>query len=188
MTPGSRSNFYLGLILVGFAVVLLFAWIPLDVETGLIDQIRRRMVIGDSAAPTIAALFVLTGALLLLTLERRAPDQPSIDADSLRFVFSVFVLFSISLLVMRYLGPLLISAAGAIFHEPLEYRLLRDTAPWKYLGYFAGGTILVAGLISLVERRLTLATIVIGAIAAIVFMAIFDLPFDELLLPPNGDV
>lgn len=188
MNPGSRSNFHLGLILVGFAVILLFVWIPLDIETGLIEQIRRRVVIGDAAAPTIAALFVLIGALLLITLERRTPDQPSVEADSLRFVFSVIALFSISLLVMRYLGPLLVSAADTIFHGPLEYRLLRDTAPWKYLGYFAGGTLLVAGLISLVERRLTLATIVIGAIAAILFMAIFDLPFDDLLLPPNGDV
>jgi len=46
----------------------------------------------------------------------------------------------------------------------------------------------VTGLIGLVEGRITMRGVVIGLGSAIVFIIIYDLPFDDLLLPPNGDV
>ncbi len=83
---------------------------------------------------------------------------------------------------MRFAGPL-----AAAFTES-GYRPLRDTIPWKYIGFIAGGTCLVAGLKALVEGRVTMRGVVIGLAACLVLIALYDLPFDDLLLPPNGDV
>ena len=85
---------------------------------------------------------------------------------------------------MRWLGPLAVELFGA----EGSYRALRDTAPWKHLGFVAGGTLLVAGLMALVEGRLTMRGVVIGLLATFALILLYDLPFDDLLLPPNGDV
>lgn len=88
-----------------------------------------------------------------------------------------------SFAVMRWLGLI---AAAALTEN--GYRPLRDTAPWKYVGFFFGDTLLVAALIGLVERRVSWRAILVGAGAAVVLIVVYDLPFDDLLLPPNGDV
>jgi len=50
-----------------------------------------------------------------------------------------------------------------------------------------GGDTLVAGVIGLGERRASPRALLWGALAVIGLIALFDLPFDDLLLPPNGD-
>ena len=47
---------------------------------------------------------------------------------------------------------------------------------------------LVAGLIALIEGRLRPRTLLIGALAALALIVLYDLPFEDLQLPPNGDV
>ena len=69
-----------------------------------------------------------------------------------------------------------------------DYRPLRATPPWHYIGFLVGGTILIGGLTSLVEQRLSAHSFVIGFIATLVVALLYDLPFDDLILPPNGDV
>jgi len=88
------------------------------------------------------------------------------------------------LLMMRWAGPLASWVAGS----EAEYRLLRTTAPWKWIGFALGGVTLVTGTIAAIERRLTLRAWLIGIGAVALLIAVFDLPFDDLLLPPNGDV
>jgi len=83
-----------------------------------------------------------------------------------------------------WLGP----AAVWALTEDGAYRNLRDTAPWKYVGYVAGGTLLVAGLMALVEGNVTWRGVMIGLLATLALIAVYDLPFEDLLLPPNGDV
>ena len=85
-------------------------------------------------------------------------------------------------MLMRYTGPIVAMLMN------LDYRPLRATPPWHYIGFLVGGTILIGGLTSLVERRLSARNFVIGFIAALVVALIYDLPFDDLILPPNGDV
>lgn len=183
-----NSNLLLGLGCLAFALFLALVWIPLDVETGLVEKVRRRHVIGDALAPTLAAVFIALAGLGLLLFERRAQAQPVIPAASLRFLAAVILLTVIGFAIMRYAGPLAVELAQPFAGADLEYRLLRDTAPWKYIGFLLGGTFLVASLVTLVETRLSWRAVLIGVLACLAIIATFDLPFDDLLLPPNGDV
>ena len=188
MSHDSRSNLILGICFAAFALLLIFVWIPLDTDTGLIEKVRRQVTIGDALAPSVAGLFLLLGGLILILFERNAPDQPEVDPVNLGFMAVVFVLLAASFLVMRYGGPALVALVNLMRETPLEYRLLRDSAPWKYIGFFFGGTLMIGGLISLVEGRVTLRAALIGIVAVLAMIAVYDLPFDDLLLPPNGDV
>lgn len=49
--------------------VMFFIWIPLDVETGIIEKVHRQVIPGDAFAPAIAAVIIGLGGLLIL-LER----------------------------------------------------------------------------------------------------------------------
>jgi hypothetical protein len=89
----------------------------------------------------------------------------------------------VSLAVMYWLGPLAVS----IFEGDSSYRAMRDTVPYKYLGYLFGGSFLMLGLISLVEGSIRLRRLAISLAAVVLLIVIFDVPFDSLLLPPNGD-
>ncbi len=182
----------LGLISVALFAIILFVWIPLDVETGIIEKVRRQKELGDAFAPFVAALIIGLGGLLLL-FEKMPTDsrQTSSDVQStsgkadLTHAGVILCLLTIGLLLMRYVGPL----AVALFHDtPTEYRLLRDTAPWKYLGFVAGGLWLIVSFIVLIERRLRMKHLLIAFCVVLLLIALYDLPFDTLLLPPNGDV
>ncbi len=185
---GPKTNLILGLAITVFALALVFVWIPLDTDTGLVEKVRRQVTIGDSLAPTVAGLFLLIGGGLLMLFERNAPDQRELAISSLGFIGVLVALIALSLLVMRFTGPALVAVVNMAFDSSLEYRLLRDSVPWKYAGYFIGGTVLLTGMISLVEGRVGRRTVLIAVAAVIVLIAIYDLPFDDLLLPPNGDV
>ena len=93
-----------------------------------------------------------------------------------------------SLVIMRYAGPAVVAIANMLQGGELEYRLLRDTAPWKYIGFFTGGVLMIGGMISLVEGRFRGRTLVAAILAVVAMIVIYDVPFDDLLLPPNGDV
>jgi hypothetical protein len=47
---------------------------------------------------------------------------------------------------------------------------------------------MVGGLISYIEGHLRIRSFLIGLGSALALVAVYDLPFDDLLLPPNGDV
>ncbi|MEM6462227.1 MAG: hypothetical protein AAF724_09955 [Pseudomonadota bacterium] len=188
MSSESRSNLILGICFILFSLLLIFVWIPLDTDSGILERVRRQVTIGDALAPTLAGVFLLLGGIILVVAERNAADQPEIDTVNLGFVAMVIVMLAISVLVMRYAGPAAVALANIGRETPLEYRLLRDTAPWKYTGFFFGGTLMIAGLISMIEGRVTIKSILIAIAAVVAMIAVYDLPFDDLLLPPNGDV
>lgn len=184
MPPISRSNMYLGIICIAFAALVVFVWIPLDVETGLIEKVRRQTNIGDALAPTVAAFFVGLGGVLLLLFERNDASQPRLFSINLKFISIQIGILVFGFLIMLNAGPL----AVYLLQEGGEYRLLRDSAPWKYVGYFLGGAFIVSGLISHVEGRFSVRNSLIGICVVVVLIVIYDLPFEDLLLPPNGDV
>jgi len=155
MSTHSRSNLYLGLFFGVIALFAIFVWIPLDTETGLTEKARRRILIGDALAPTLACGFILVGALLLVLKERAAAAQPVIARSHVWF---------------------------------LTRMLLRATPGWKHVGFVLGGVIVVSGMITIVERRFTRRAVLTALVAVLVMIAVFDLPFEDLMLPPNGDV
>lgn len=184
----SRNNLYLGIAILVFAAVLLVIWIPLDVQTGLIEKIRRQVVIGDALAPTVAAFFLVIGGGLLVLTERNSPDQANPSLSAIAFTALLVAVICVSLVVMRYAGPAAVYLVNAVQGGELEYRLLRDTAPWKYIGFFLGGTMMISGIIMMVEGRVSTKALSAAILAVIVMIIIYDVPFDDLLLPPNGDV
>ncbi len=183
MTRTSRANLALGAVAIAFALVVAVVWVPLDTATGLIETVRRRVSIGDALAPTVAAFFVFVGGGLIMLRERHGPPEHAITLANLKFLAILLGTLAISFAVMRWAGP-----AVATLATEDGYRPLRDTVPWKYIGFVLGGSALVTGLIAMVEARLSLRAIVIGLLATLAMLAIYDLPFDDLLLPPNGDV
>lgn len=177
-----RVNLILGLVVLLLALLIALVWVPLDVSTGLIEKVRRQVTIGDALAPTIATVFLGFGGLLVMVFERPG-NACRLTLRNLQFLAVFLCIIALSFLMMRWAGP---AVAGLLTEE--GYRPLRDTAPWKYIGFLIGGAGMIAALISLVEGHLSLRALLIGLVAAIALIMVYDLPFDHLLLPPNGDV
>ena len=177
-----RANLILGLVVVLAALVVAFLWVPMDTTTGLVEKVRRRVTIGDALAPTIAAGFLGLGGFLVLAFERPV-NARRLTARNLQFLAIFLSLLFASLMLMRWVGPAL---AGLLTDS--GYRPLRDTTPWKHLGFLVGGTGMIAALIAMVETKVTLRAVLVGLAATLALIAVYDLPFDDLLLPPNGDV
>ena len=184
VNPPSRSNLILGLICLAFAAVTIFVWVPLDTDTGIVEKVRGRYGIGDALAPTVAALFIALGGLVLLLFERKVSDQPVLSAAEVRFVGIQLTVLVVGFLIILYAGPLVLWA----FDGDAEYRLLRDTPPWKYIGFFFGGTFILTALIARAEGAFSWRILGIAVTVVIALILIYDVPFDDLLLPPNGDV
>ena len=172
-----------------FALLTLGIWIPADVESGVVETFRRRIVIGDALAPTAVAVGMIGASVLLAVsvILRSRKSVISLDRLSLVFVARFSAVIAIALALTTYTGPLVVEAINALGGGIGSYRELRDTVPYKYLGYLMGGTVLVGGAIAVVEQRLTRGAVLAGALSAITLTLLYDVPFDDLLLPPNGD-
>ena len=160
-------------------MVLVFVWAPLDTETGIVETVRRKFVIGDALGPILAGSVIALGAGLVLL--RPLPGK-NLSRQNVIWMARLTLLFAVSLLVMRYAGPIALTWSDG------GYRPLRATAPWNYIGFLLGGTLLVGGLTGLASRRLAFRDFAIGFAAALLIALLYDLPFDDLVLPPNGDV
>lgn len=182
-----RANLYLALGCIAFAALLAFVWIPQDTGSGLVIKQRGRLSVGDGLAPTLAAAMIGLGGLLVL-LQPTKKNPHGISHNNILFLLRFLATCAIAIILMRWVGPACISLTNWASGGDLEYRLLRDTAPWKYLGYVVGGTFLTAALIATVEGKLSWRTVVISLLAVCTLIALYDVPFDDLQLPPNGDV
>ncbi len=176
------ANTVLGLSCILFALVVAFVWIPLDTDTWLVEKARGRFTVGDSLAPTLAALFISISGLMLLREQRDGNERPSLE--NLRFIAAMIVIGTVAIVVMRWAGP----ATVTLLASGEEYRLLRDTVPWKYIGFALGGGILVFAMIVFTEQRISLRAAIISALAVTGIILLYDVPFEDILLPPNGDV
>ena len=181
----NRVDLALGLGAVVLAILAIVAWVPNDSATGVIFSQRGRTSIGDAMAPTVAfAVVMLAG--ILTALEKRGPeDARYVTRANLGFIVVLTGIFLFSILLMRWTGPVLVALVGP---EGAVYRELRDTMPWKISGFVLGGTFLVAGLMALMQRRIGWRQVAIGLLATAGLIAVFDVPFPDLLLPPNGDL
>ena len=176
-------------VVAAFALATLGVWIPADVESGVVETFRRRTVIGDAMAPTAVAIGMAAAAVLLSVSGFLKPrrEQAAFDGQSALFVVQLAGVIVAGLAAMTYTGPLAVDAVNALGGAIGSYRELRDTVPYKYLGYLLGGAVIVGGAIAVVEQRLTRGAAVAAVIATVALIVLYDVPFDDLLLPPNGD-
>ena len=58
----------------------------------------------------------------------------------------------------------------------------------KFIGFLAGGTVMIWALGAIADGGWTWRRLVTAFLVAFVIGAVFDLPFEDLVLPPNGDV
>ena len=65
MRRGVNAEVVLGACVVLAGLLLMFVWIPLDTETGIIEKVRSRREVGDAMAPTVAAGLLCFSGLLL---------------------------------------------------------------------------------------------------------------------------
>lgn len=170
----------LGLICVVCALLLVFVWIPFDVETGYVEKARRSLTLGDSLAPTVAGVVILLGGLMLLLQSNE--NTRGLTRDNFYWLGLLLFIIVISMALMRYSGPFVAMLTGE------EYRPLRDTLPWKYIGFLLGGSVLVFVLMALADRRFRGLWLLISILATVLVALFYDLPFEDLVLPPNGDV
>ena len=177
-----NTDLCIGLFGVIAGCLIVFVWVPMDVETGLIEKVRSQVVIGDAMAPSLAATILILGGLLTVFQSFRSQGSSDLTLKSLQFLVLLLVLLGLSLAVMRWAGPLV----AQLFQT--DYRSLRDTVPWKHIGYFWGGIVMIFGLVSFMEHRLRWRMLIVSIIAVLVMILIYDLPFKHLLLPPNGDL
>lgn len=165
-------------------------WVPLDTDSPPIYEFRRQVFIGDAMLPMVAAIGVAVFAALqiLVTLRgNRTADGPTpFDAATFAFFAMVFAILAASLLAMFWSGPLALALFGS-GDETVTYRQMRTTWPWKYVGFVLGGFLMVFGLTSLIEGRFRWSRVLSSLLAVAVLILIFDVPFDTILLPPNGD-
>lgn len=169
----------LGLLAVGFGLVTVFVWTPLDTVTGLVEHVRGRSALGDALAPTIAGTIITAAGLWLAA---KPSDGARISGANFGWLGMLALVVTGGLLAMRWTGPAIALLADS------DYRLLRGTAPWKYIGFVLGGAGLVLGLMMLVERRFVWSRLLIALGLALALALGCDLVFEDLLLPPNGDV
>lgn len=185
MTPrGHLRNLAVALTGCGFALLALAVWIPLDVDTGVIDVWRRNVRIGDAMLPVFSAAgMALAGAVIgVRSLLRDA--EPAAGRIDPRFLAWLAARVAAGLALMLLTGPIL---AWIVTGGETPYRVLRATAPWKYLGFALGGTVMTFGLIALSQHRPSWRLAALAFVATLVIALLYDLPFDNLLLPPNGD-
>ena len=65
---------------------------------------------------------------------------------------------------------------------------MRNVWPLKYIGYLIGGTALLCGLSHFMDSGLTRKRALIFFTISVGIALFFDVPFEDILLPPNGDV
>lgn len=177
-----NQDMVLGALALLFGLLIVFVWAPLDSDTGIAQKIRGRWSIGDALAPTVAGCVIgVSGVFILIGGWLRA-GEARLSPANVRYLAAFIAIVAGGMIVMRFLGPITADALG------YEYRLLRDTVPWKYLGFVTGGGGMIFGLMSLAEGRMRMRRFVLAIAIAGGLALIYDLPFEDLLMPPNGDV
>ena len=188
-----RWTIGLGLFFVSASVLTLVVWIPTDIETGVIETFRRRTTIGDAMAPTLAAAAILMISMIMVVFavlrarKNGGPPEPGPDRQGYKFLLLIAVPMVLGLVLMVYTGPLVVEAINAFGGEVGTYRQLKAAFPYKYLGYTMGGFVMVFGVIRVVENKITHSAAWVAALAVLALVLLYDVPFDNLLLPPNGD-
>lgn len=183
-----------GVIVFIGALLALFVWFPLDIRGGFfnINQIGRSEP-GDAFFPILlaSALALLSLIQMALVLLRPTPSDASVQAkltlENVKFLTLFLIITSSGLAIMFWLGPVVVWAMRETGLIDATYRQLTDTAPYKYLGYVVGGFLMTISLIAWTEGRVRLLSVLTVSVMLALFILIFDILLNNVLLPPNAE-
>ncbi|MDK3073908.1 hypothetical protein QO034_12370 [Sedimentitalea sp. JM2-8] len=186
-----RNEVWIALLCIVAALVTAMVWVPLDSETPPIYTFRRQINIGDAMLPLVSATGIAICAVihLLLTLRREPATERSapLDIHTGSFFLPFAAIMLVSCMLMYWAGPIALALFGPTGEEAVTYRQMRAAFPWKYIGYGLGGFTMVFGVTSLIEGRISASRALTSMLAVLALILVFDVPFDTILLPPNGD-
>lgn len=184
-----------GAALLVFALWALFLWFPVDIPTGFffINSIGREEP-GDAFFPIILASLLagLSAIQIILSWCNRRSNAEAggagrITWSNLKFLTLFLAVVGIGLGLMYWLGPLTVAVLNAAGLLDGTYRNFSDTAPYKYLGYVAGGAVMTLALIIWAERRIRPVAVMTVTAVLVVAILLFDVALRNVLLPPNAD-
>ena len=87
----TRTELIVGVMAIAACLLLFFVWIPLDVDSGYFEKVRRWVEIGDAFAPGLAAGLLGLGGLLLIIERLRQPNNTRFSAQNAAFSAGVLV-------------------------------------------------------------------------------------------------
>ena len=188
LTRGSRQEQIIGALCVLFSLFLLLVWIPSDIDSGLASEVRGRSKIGDALAPTMTAILLGIAGLAVLASSASRKSEEVIKPQNFLYIAAVSLLVLLSCGLMYVCGPLIVDVARVFNSDLPEYRSLRGSLPWKYTGYLVGSVFMLVGFFVITGFGSWKGRILVALVAALALALAYDLPFDDLLLPPNGDI
>lgn len=187
MTLSRRSEIWLSAAILAASLVVLLVWAPGDSETPAVYSHRRQTFIGDAFLPMLASAMIAISALCHIAVCLARPERKEGESRSpggVLFQIKILGCVAAGFLIMFWLGPALVAAFAS---DGLTYRELRASYPWKVTGFLAGGAFMAGALISLVSKNWSARNFLLGLLASAALVALFDLPFSNIMLPPNGD-
>lgn len=199
-----RWDIALAVVFLAAATVALAWWIPNDTETGVLYEDRYSVEIGDAMAPTMVAIAIALVSLAIgigAFLRRdKSPGEPEgasreessdrvgVSTENAITIVVLAAICAVSMALMIWSGPALVVITQWFGSSVESYRHVSDTPPFKYSGFVSGGLFMVFSLICWVEGHFSWRAVAIAAATVLALILVYDLPFDSLLLPPNGSL
>ena len=184
-----RWEIGIGLCGMVFAIAALMVWFPNDIKGDFMELTRSgKPEPGDAFFPTLLAGFIAFFSFIQIAIGAfRSPanesDYKRITLDNLFFLFVLTMIILSGFGLMYWTGPLMVN----LFDSAESYRLLIDTAPYKYIGFVTGGFFMIFSLITWTEGHIRFRTVLSGVILLFLLILIFDVALTNIQLPPNAD-
>jgi len=185
--PSRSARVMLGAAAIAVALLLWLIVIPAGAPGDMIEVVRRRARIGDSAMPSLAALFIALGGLVLVFERGGPPITRAVPVWPLLFA----AVITAASLAFLHVGDGLVALMRTVWPDLADFRSLRTTLPWAWVPFVLGGALLVAPLMIASEHlhaRRWPAAFAYGALVALAIATFLTLPFEDVLIPPQGDL
>lgn len=182
----------IGLFSIVLSVAAITLWFPHDIAGGFTETtLTGRVQPGDAFYPTVlATLLGVLGLAQVLNGLRAARSAgevdgpaPALDTGNLGFVLILGAILGVSGVLCYLLSPWLSELANG----GKAYRLLRDTAPWKFLGFVLGALALIWPLIVLCQHRVSRSGSLFALVAVAILLVVFGMALPDTFLPPNAE-
>ena len=188
-----RLRWEIGIGLFGllFAAIVVFHWVPKDIQGAFLEATRSgKAVPGDAFFPMLLGIVIgviafvqIVTSLVTKQSQRKMKGYARLRLANLRFLLVFTGILAGCLFVLFWSGPLVLW----LVEPEATYRQMVDTAPYKYIGLSFGGFLMTVTLIALTEGSVRLRSIIVSMVLVLVLILIFDVFLDNIQLPPNAD-